>query len=98
MLLRIQVKELNDTISTDNDNENGDMLSHDDEHDANAKRILELETQVTFLNAKLWQAKVDIRKSAMVSAIELPALKVQVETREDELEDADEIKQENETL
>eukprot|EP00588_Corethron_pennatum_P004427 CAMPEP_0194289568 /NCGR_PEP_ID=MMETSP0169-20130528/39310_1 /TAXON_ID=218684 /ORGANISM="Corethron pennatum, Strain L29A3" /LENGTH=117 /DNA_ID=CAMNT_0039036879 /DNA_START=236 /DNA_END=585 /DNA_ORIENTATION=- len=61
-------------------------------------QITKLLNEVDFLKAKLSNAKVDIRKSAMASAIELPALKIQVETLEDELMEVEEIKKENETL
>jgi len=72
--------------------------SQDKEEDPRDLQITELLKEVDWLKAKLSNSKVDLRKSAMASAIELPALKIQVETLEDELMEVEEIKNENISL
>lgn len=69
-----------------------------DSSNSHMKRIAELEYQVETLEMKLSKAKKTARKTAHVSAVEYPELKMQVEVMEDELKEANQIKQENEAM
>eukprot|EP00980_Cylindrotheca_fusiformis_P009332 scaffold2047_cov129-Cylindrotheca_fusiformis.AAC.11 len=66
--------------------------------EAQARRVAELEAQVEKLETKLHKATNNVRKSAKASAVELPALKMQVELMEDELMQAAQVKKENESM
>eukprot|EP00588_Corethron_pennatum_P012963 CAMPEP_0194281078 /NCGR_PEP_ID=MMETSP0169-20130528/19757_1 /TAXON_ID=218684 /ORGANISM="Corethron pennatum, Strain L29A3" /LENGTH=596 /DNA_ID=CAMNT_0039026033 /DNA_START=10 /DNA_END=1797 /DNA_ORIENTATION=+ len=72
-----------------------DLIVVEDPRD---EKIKELTTEVDHLKAKLAAAKINIRKSCMASAIELPALKVQVECLEEELIAVEDVQKDNEAL
>ena len=107
-LLKSQVKDLQATIQTMTidafdmpslasvscETEEDSMMMGDEKD----QQIRDLEKQVESLKVKLSSAKVDVRKVAMASAIELPALKIQVEALEGELEETEGVKIENEVL
>lgn len=72
--------------------------STDYDDDDQTKRVAELEAQVDSLETKLHKATNQVRKSAKASAVELPALQMQMELMEDELLQAEQVKQENESM
>lgn len=59
------------------------------------KRVHDLEKEVEALKKELMHAKSDVRKSASASAIEMPAMKVQIAQLQEELEQAEGLAQEN---
>jgi len=63
-----------------------------------SKHVHDLEKEVEALKKELSSAKNDARKSASASAIEMPAMKVQIAQMEEELEQAQGLEQENEEL
>jgi Fe2+ transport system protein B len=69
-----------------------------DDDDEQAKRMAELEAQVEKLETRLHKATNNLRKSARASAVELPALQMQMELMEEELLQADDLKEENESM
>lgn len=60
-----------------------------------SKRVHDLEKEVEALKKELTHAKTDMRKSASASAIELPAMKVQIAQMTEELEQAEGLAEEN---
>ncbi|CAB9516465.1 Kinesin-like protein [Seminavis robusta] len=66
--------------------------------DDHTKRVHDLEKEVESLKKEVLAAKSDVRKSASASAIELPALKVQIAQMTEELEQAEGLAAENEEL
>jgi hypothetical protein len=69
-----------------------------DDGDKQAKRIAELEARVKKLDTRLHKATNNVRKSARASASELLELQMQMEPMEEELLQADDLKEENESM
>jgi hypothetical protein len=92
------VESSNDTASFAMCPTSSASTDYDDDDDEQAKRIAELEAQVEKLETRLHKATNNVRKSARASAVELPALQMEMELMEEELLQADDLKEENESM